>query len=131
MADSYEELAARVTLIFPQAAAETSRQHMVRWAIRLPMVSRRAWQDRERGWEARYPAADWSVTGDSRDSAMARLREAVLDRRGAEDEGGWQLAAVRRHLEDGPVPGVYAIHERIMSSADPKAALDEFIRRQL
>ncbi len=83
-------------------------------------------------WEARYPAADWSVTAESRSSAIARLRAALLERRGTQDEDDWQLSAVRRHLDHGPVPGVHAIplevHERIMSSADPKAALNEFIK---
>ncbi|MCH9732001.1 MAG: hypothetical protein K0U84_20400 [Actinomycetia bacterium] len=94
-----------------------------------PQVSERA----DGTWEARYPAADWSVTADTRESALAKLGDSLLERRGSDSEVDWQLAAVRRHLAEGPVPGVYAIplevNERIMNSADPQAALDEVLKQ--
>jgi hypothetical protein len=82
-------------------------------------------------FEARYPAADWSVAGASRDEAIANLGEAVLNRRGTRDETSWQIAAVREHLAHGPLDGVYEIpldvNDRIMASKDPQAALAEVL----
>lgn len=84
-------------------------------------------------WKARYPAADWSATGDTREAALARLHDAAFTRRGTQGENTWQLNAVRDHLTNGPVAGVYEIpldvNERIMQSADPKAALDAVIKQ--
>lgn len=84
-------------------------------------------------WQARYPAAGWSVTGETREAALNRLHDAALTRRGGHDENTWQLDAVLDHLTNGPVAGVYEIpldvNERIMNSADPKAALDEVINQ--
>ena len=82
-------------------------------------------------FEARYPAADWSAVGESRDEAIANLGEAALNRRGTPDETSWQVAAVRTHLAHGPLDGVYEIpldvNDRIMGSADPQAALTDVL----
>jgi hypothetical protein len=82
-------------------------------------------------WQARYPAADWTATGASRDDAIANLGDAALNRRGTPDETSWQVAAVREHLAHGPLGGVYEIpldvNDRIMASTDPQAALTEVL----
>jgi hypothetical protein len=82
-------------------------------------------------FEARYPAADWSAGGDSRDDAIANLGDAALTHRGTPDETSWQVAAVREHLAHGPLDGVYEIpldvNDRIMASKDPQAALTEVL----
>lgn len=95
----------------------------------VPQVSR----SEDGTWQARYPAADWSVTGETREAALEHLHDIALERRGTENENTWQLDAVRTHLTNGPVPGVYEIplevNERIMSSPDPKAALDAVIQQ--
>jgi hypothetical protein len=82
-------------------------------------------------FEARYPAADWSTTGASRDEGIASLGDGALNRRGTPDETSWQVAAVREHLAHGPLDGVYEIpldvNDRIMASKDPQAALTEVL----
>jgi hypothetical protein len=82
-------------------------------------------------FEARYPAADWTATGASRDDAIANLGDAALNRRGTADETSWQVAAVREHLAHGPLDGVYEIpldvNDRIMASKDPQAALTDVL----
>jgi hypothetical protein len=82
-------------------------------------------------FEARYPAADWTASGASRDDAIANLASAALNRRGTPDETAWQVAAVREHLAQGPLDGVDEIpldvNDRIMASTDPQAALTEVL----
>jgi hypothetical protein len=82
-------------------------------------------------WQARYPGADWTATGASRDDAIANLGDAALNRRGTPDETSWQVAAVREHLARGPLDGVYEIpldvNDRIMASKDPQAALTDVL----
>ena len=82
-------------------------------------------------FEARYPAADWSATGASRDEGIANLGDGALNRRGTPDETSWQVAAVREHLAHGPLDGVYEIpldvNDRIMASKDPQAAMTEVL----
>jgi hypothetical protein len=82
-------------------------------------------------FEARYPAADWSAAGPSRDDAIANLGDAAVNRRGTPDETSWQVTAVREHLAHGPLDGVYEIpldvNDRIMASKDPQAALTEVL----
>lgn len=79
-------------------------------------------------WRATYPAADWSVSGNTHDEALARLHERALSGLVAGENQRWEDAAIRAALDHGPIPGVYEIsiseHEAIMASADPPAALD-------
>jgi hypothetical protein len=86
----------------------------------LPQVSRGP----DGRWRAAYPAAPGSVIGESRAQAVARLRQAALDRARTHDEKTWQIGAVREHLAHGLLPGVdeiaIAVHERIMHSANPQ-----------
>jgi hypothetical protein len=66
-------------------------------------------EQRDGGWVARYPAADWHATGDTAGQARARLREQELQRMGTPAATEWKIAAVRQHVEDGPIPGVYEL----------------------
>ncbi|AYE99688.1 hypothetical protein C0J29_32520 (plasmid) [Mycobacterium paragordonae] len=79
-------------------------------------------------WRARYPGAEWSVSGNTRDEAASRLRDRALSGLTAGENRRWEDAAIQAAIEHGPLPGVYEIpmseHEAIMASADPQAALD-------
>lgn len=63
----------------------------------------------EGSWVARYPGADWSVTGSDKEQAGQRLRAEILQRIGTPDAHKWKINAVRRHIENGPIVGVYEI----------------------
>ena len=114
-ADNYDEL---TELMLQRGVAYTF----------TPQVSQRD----DGSWQARYPGANWTVTGDTRDDALAHLGAAVLEHRGTDHENIWQLHAVKTHITNGPVPGVYEIpldvNERIMNSPDPQAALNSVIK---
>jgi hypothetical protein len=76
-------------------------------------------------WVGQYPAADWSITADSRESVITKLQ--LEDQRRSQEQPGYTIAryeALRRHLIE-PIPGVYAISreeaERIRSTPDPQA----------
>lgn len=60
-------------------------------------------------WVARYPGADWSVTGSDKEQAGQRLRAEILQRIGTPDAHKWKINAVRHHIENGPIVGVYEI----------------------
>lgn len=63
----------------------------------------------DRTWQAHYPAADWSVTADTAEQARAKLLQAELDRIDTPEANAWKIAAVRQHIEHGPIPGVYEL----------------------
>lgn len=76
-------------------------------------------------WAAHYPASDWSITAESRESAIKKLQ--LEDQRRSKEQPGYTIErykALRRHLVE-PIPGVYAISreeaERIRSTPDPQA----------
>ncbi|MCA2249779.1 hypothetical protein JF729_18540 [Mycobacterium intracellulare] len=109
-----------------QELADIMRERGTAFVFR-PQVHRQS----DGSWLAHYPGADWSVTGDDSLSALEKLGQAQLDRLRDPGEADWQTAAVRQHLENGPVPGVYEIdnetHARIHSSQDPQAELNAVI----
>ncbi|WP_168710598.1 hypothetical protein [Mycobacterium intracellulare] len=78
-------------------------------------------------WVARYPGADWSVSGKDADQARQRLHDAQLAQMGDPDRRDWKITAVRQYLSHGPGEGVYAldndITDRVLDDGTP-AALD-------
>ncbi|WP_293003779.1 hypothetical protein [Mycobacterium sp.] len=60
-------------------------------------------------WTAAYPGADWNVTGATADEARAQLRAEELQRIGTAEAASWKVNAVRQHIEQGPIPGVYEL----------------------
>lgn len=76
---------------------------------------------------ARYPGADWSVTGPDSDQARTRLRDEELARIGDPTTADWKINAVRLHLSEGPIDGVYELSnetaDRVIDAGTP-AALD-------
>jgi hypothetical protein len=82
----------------------------------------------DKSWRAHYPASDWSVTADSRESVIERLK--LEDQRRLKEQpdyGVTRFKALRRHLVE-PIPGVYAITreegERIRATQDPQAEFE-------
>lgn len=78
-------------------------------------------------WVARYPGADWSVSGRDADEARQRLHAEQLSRMGDSTYTDWKIEAVRQYLEDGPIDGVYALDnhtvDRVVETGT-RAALD-------
>ncbi|CQD24577.1 hypothetical protein BN1232_06270 [Mycobacterium lentiflavum] len=78
-------------------------------------------------WIARYPGADWSVSGRDADEARQRLHAEQLSRMGDSTHADWKIEAVRQYLENGPIDGVYALDndtvDRVVDAGTP-AALD-------
>ncbi|UQB93086.1 MULTISPECIES: hypothetical protein [Mycobacterium] len=78
-------------------------------------------------WVARYPAADWSVTGRDADEARQRLHAEQLARIRDPNRSDWKVDAVRRHFAEGPLDGVYeldnAVADRVIE-AGTQAALN-------
>lgn len=79
-------------------------------------------------WRAHYPASDWSVIGETRESAIEKLK--LEHQRRVKEQPGYLAAeynALRRHLIE-PIPGVYAFTreegERVRASQDPQAELE-------
>ncbi|EUA65509.1 hypothetical protein I553_10806 [Mycobacterium xenopi 4042] len=52
-------------------------------------------------WIARYPGADWSVSGRDADEARRRLHAEELTRMRDPNHSEWKVNAVRRHLTEG------------------------------
>jgi len=85
-------------------------------------------------WTARYPGADWSVTGDTEADARAQLRAEelrIIDTPAATD---WKINAVREHFENGPVPGVHVLDnaaaDRALAAGTPEAMSAEIAANQ-
>lgn len=78
-------------------------------------------------WVARYPAADWSVTGRDVDEARECLRAEQLTRMRDPSYSDWKIEAVRQHFAAGPVDGVYELDNDIADcvvDTGTQAALD-------
>jgi hypothetical protein len=82
----------------------------------------------DNSWRAHYPASDWSVTAESRESVIEKLK--LEDQRRLKEQPGYgvtRFKALRRHLSE-PIPGVYAITreegERIRATQDPQAEFE-------
>ncbi|HME76446.1 MAG TPA: hypothetical protein VKI00_12570 [Mycobacterium sp.] len=82
----------------------------------------------DKSWRAHYPASDWSVTAESRESVIERLK--LEDQRRLKEQpsyGVTRFKALHRHLIE-PIPGVYAITreegERIRATQDPQAEFE-------
>lgn len=58
---------------------------------------------------ARYPGATWSATGSDPDEARRQLRAEELARIQDPANADWKVEAVRRHLAEGPIDGVYEL----------------------
>jgi len=78
-------------------------------------------------WVARYPCADWSVTGRHSDEARQRLHAEQFSRMREPDHSDWKVEAVCQHFAEGPVNGVYELDNDIADrviDAGTQAALD-------
>lgn len=78
-------------------------------------------------WIARYPGADWSVSGRDADEARRRLHAEELTRMRDPNHSEWKVNAVRRHLTEGPIDGVYELDNETADqviNAGTQAALD-------
>lgn len=60
-------------------------------------------------WTARYPGADWGVSGPDEASVRDRLGVEQRKRMGSGADDDWQIAALNLHLADGPIAGVYEL----------------------
>ncbi|WP_234816540.1 hypothetical protein [Mycolicibacterium agri] len=60
-------------------------------------------------WTARYPGAEWEVTGPDETTVRDRLGFQQRQRMSADADTDWQLTAVRKHLAEGPITGVYEL----------------------
>lgn len=70
-------------------------------------------QESDGRWTARYPEADWSVSGSSEDEARNQLREEFIRRQNAgEDVLAYADDVYVRHLQE-PIPGVYAMNNEL------------------
>lgn len=78
-------------------------------------------------WNAFYPGAGWSVSGRDADEARSRLRAEEFTRMRDPNHADWKVEAVRRHLTEGPIEGVYeldnATADRVVDEGT-QAALD-------
>lgn len=78
-------------------------------------------------WNACYPGAQWSVSGRDADEARNRLHAEELTRMRDPNHSDWKVEAVRRHLNEGPIEGVYeldnATADRVVDEGT-QAALD-------
>lgn len=91
-------------------------------------------QQDDRTWQAQNPGADWYVTAETREEAVARLSEESARRHGTGEAG---ISLWRRHLAD-PIPGVYAIDKELFLHlrfnaplAELQAAFRESERRRV
>jgi hypothetical protein len=82
----------------------------------------------DKSWRAYYPASDWSVTAENRESVIEKLK--LEDQRRLKEQPGYgvtRFKALHQHLID-PIPGVYAISheegERIRATQDPHAEFE-------
>lgn len=78
-------------------------------------------------WIARYPGADWSVSGGDAAEARQRLHAEELARMGDSTHADWKIEAVRQYLEKGHLEGVYALDNGTVDQvvdAGTSAALD-------
>lgn len=78
-------------------------------------------------WLARYPGADWSVSGGDETAARQRLRAEQLARMGDSTHVDWKIQAVRQYLENGHADGVYVLDNDTVDQvidAGTSAALD-------
>lgn len=60
-------------------------------------------------WTARYPGADWDVSGPDESSARDQLGIEQRKRMGSGADDDWQIAALNLHLAEGPIAGVYEL----------------------
>ncbi|EUA36335.1 hypothetical protein I549_1923 [Mycobacterium avium subsp. avium 2285 (R)] len=78
-------------------------------------------------WIARYPGADWSVSGRDAEEARRALHAEELTRMRDPNNADWKVEAVRRHLTEGPIDGVYQLDnetaDRVIDDGT-QAALD-------
>lgn len=76
-------------------------------------------------WTARYPGADWDVSGPDEVSVRDQLRIEQRKRMGGGADDDWQIAALNLHLANGPIAGVYELDaetaERVHNPPDFEA----------
>jgi hypothetical protein len=93
-------------------------------------------EERGESWTARYPGADWSVSGTCADDALRRLGEEFVRRQSSgQDPLAYADDVYRRHLLE-PVAGVYAVDNELYRelvhapAAERKRVIEEAERRR-
>jgi hypothetical protein len=88
-------------------------------------------QQSDGSWNAWYPGQDSVVTAEGREAALAALHKWSIDTMDDRSTRDWQVKAVREHLQNGPVPGVYVLdekrHQRYRESGFSKAEWEKIV----
>ena len=66
-------------------------------------------ENEDGSWTARYPGAEWEVSGPDELSARDQLGIEQRKRIGGAADDDWQVAALRMYLGGGPIAGVYEL----------------------